>query len=282
MSERANSIDGGQAASMEPEVFNEFRRIVYDVSGINLGAGKQALVSARIAKRMRALKIDTHRRFLQHVTEDATGGEIVHLIDAISTNVTSFFREPGHFELVGDQVKKWLAEGQTRFRFWSAASSTGEEPYSLAITLQEAAAGTNADTKILATDISTRVLQTSRDGCYNSDKVCNVPAQLRDKYFERIGQNGSTRYSVKSLLRQMTVFQRLNLSKPPFPMRGPFDMVLCRNVMIYFDNSVRERLLREIHRLLRPGGFLLVGHAESLTGMLSPFKIVRPSVYVKN
>jgi chemotaxis protein methyltransferase CheR len=230
---------------------------------------------------MRALQIGEHRAYLRYVMEDATGEEVVHLIDAISTNVTSFFREPAHFDYVKERVREWLVGGQHRFRFWSAASSTGEEPYTLAISIHEALAGAGADVKILATDISTQVLRKCEEGCYSLDKLENVPKCLRDRYFELQRESGETHCVVKPALRKMVVFRRLNLSQPPFPMRGPFDMVFCRNVMIYFDNAIRGRLLAEIHRLLRPGGYLLVGHAESLTGMLGPFTMVQPSVYRK-
>ncbi len=265
--------------AMDQAVFKKFRDLVYERSGIALSSGKEALVSARIGKRMRALQIGEHRAYLQYVMGDDTGEEVVHLIDAISTNVTSFFREPAHFDYVKEHVCEWLAGGQHRFRFWSAACSTGEEPYTLAISIQEALAGARADVKILATDISTRVLQKCQEGRYSLDKLENVPKYLRDRYFELQRDNGETHCMVKPALRKMVVFSQLNLSRPPFPMRGPFDMVFCRNVMIYFDNTIRGRLLGEIHRLLKPGGYLLVGHAESLTGMLGPFTMVQPSVY---
>lgn len=266
---------------MDARTFNKFREIIYEKSGITLGPGKEALVSARVGKRMRTLKMNDHKEYLNRVIQDSTGEEIVQLLDVISTNVTSFFREDAHFHFITEQLHKWLANGQRRFRFWSAASSTGEEPYSLAITLSEAFSGYTVDVKILATDISTRVLQKCREGCYGADKVKPVQKGLRERYFTRAQGEDGPLYTVKPILREMVVFQRLNLSTPPFPMKGPFDMVLCRNVMIYFDDTVRKNLLAEIHRLLKPGGNLIVGHAESLTGMLSKFHSVRPSVYVK-
>lgn len=266
---------------MDDAIFRKFRDLVYAKSGITLGAGKEALVSARIGKRMRALKMTEHREYLRFVMDDPTGEEVVHLIDAISTNVTSFFRESSHFDIVKQQVSEWLSGGQSRFRFWSAASSSGEEPYSLAISIREAIGNANVDVKILATDISTRVLEKCREGTYREDKFETMPRFLRDRYFEPQRGEDQMHYVAKPVLRKMLVFRRLNLSETPFPMRGPFDMVFCRNVMIYFDNTVRSRLLDEIHRMLRPGGYLMVGHAESLTGMLSPFKMVQPSVYRK-
>jgi len=268
-------------AAMSPAVFRKFRRLVYEKSGITLGPGKEALVAARIGKRMRELGIQDHRRYLQYVMDDETGNEIVHLLDAISTNVTSFFREADHFEFITRAVTGWLAAGQRRFRFWSAACSSGEEPYSLAMTLLEIPDMRSADVRILATDISTRVLERCRIGRYAPDRIGPVPARLRDRYFDRHRDPGGLTYTVKDELKRLVVFARLNLAEPPFPMRGPMDLVLCRNVMIYFDNQVRARLLAEIYRLLKPGGYLLVGHSESLAGVPTEFQTVAPSIYVK-
>ena len=252
---------------MDKRTFDRFREIVLDLSGISLGEQKEALVSARVGKRMRVLNITTHEAYIDYIAEDSSGQELVHLIDAISTNVTSFFRENDHFTFLTDIIKKWHAEGQRRFRVWSAASSTGEEPYSLAITLLEALDPRSVDMRILATDISTRVLEMCRIGRYGKERMKTVPAAVRDRYFDRISDNGQTLYSAKKALRDITLFRRLNLSTPPFPMKGPLDVVFCRNVMIYFDTDVRTKLLTDVHRLLRPGGYLMVGHAESLTGI---------------
>ncbi|MGM0646183.1 MAG: CheR family methyltransferase, partial [Thermodesulfobacteriota bacterium] len=200
---------------------------------------------------------------------------------AISTNVTHFYREERHFDVLADLLRKWEQQGQKRFRLWCAAASTGEEPYTLAITLSENLRQVN-DTKILATDISTKVLDTARRGLYDQQKVSKIPPQMRSKYFSAVRQNGGTAYEVAPRLKNMITFARLNLAEPPFPMRGPLDVVFCRNVMIYFDNPVRKRLLDEMYRLLKPGGYLMVGHAESLSGLLSEFKSVAPSIYIKS
>ncbi len=263
---------------MDRATFDKFRKLVYDHCGISLGPNKEALVSARVGKRMRALGISEHSAYLQYVTNDDSGAEIVSLIDAISTNVTSFFRESSHFDFLADVFSKWLAQGQQRFRFWSAASSSGEEPYTIAMTLLESLKGNPADVRILATDISTTVLDQCRKGTYRADKLDSVPKALRAKYFSR---NKSDEYVAADSLKNILLFRRVNLATPPFPMRGPLDVVFCRNVMIYFDNTVRQQLLAEVDRLLKPGGYLIVGHTESLTGMLSTFKSVRPSIYVK-
>lgn len=266
---------------MERKTFEKFRALVYDQCGITLGNQKEALVSARVAKRMRALGIESHEAYFDAVVHDRSGAELVQLIDAISTNFTNFFREPVHFDLLTKLLADWKAAGQRRFRIWCAAASTGEEPYTLAMTVLEALGGQAADTRILATDISTRVLHKCREGRYDTQRVATVSAELRRRYFDEVQGEKGTLFEAKDALRSLLVFRRLNLSTPPFPMQGPFDAVFCRNVMIYFDNHVRTRLVDEMYRLLKPGGYLMVGHAESLTGLDTAFRSVRPSVYVK-
>lgn len=266
---------------MDKATFNRFRLIIYEKSGISLGDGKEALVSARVGKRMRALGIQDYRTYLREVMEDETGTEVIHLLNAISTNVTNFFRGPDHFDFLGKAVSDWLAEGQLRFRFWSAACSTGEEPYSLAMTLLETVDGRNADVRILGTDISTHVIEHCRTGTYSMESIKDVPVAFRHRYFDRIRDGKTVLYTPKRVLKKLVVFKRLNLAAPPFPMRGPLDVIFCRNVMIYFSNSIRNNLIADMYRLLKPGGYLVVGHAESLAGLGSPFKVAKPSIYVK-
>ncbi|GAB4272471.1 MAG: protein-glutamate O-methyltransferase CheR [Deferrisomatales bacterium] len=264
---------------MDRATFDEIRRIVRQEAGIRLSDSKKALVEARLAKRMRELGFQDARAYVRHLAEEAGGEEHARLIDAIATNVTRFFREAEHFNLVGAAVAEWLRQGRRRFRFWSAACSSGEEPYSLALVLAQALDGTAADVKILATDISTRMLELAREGRYGEEQLRPVPQVLRAAHFSANGGPAGRRYQVRAALRRMVAFHRLNLAAPPFPMKGPFDAVLCRNVMIYLDEPVRARLLREFRRLVRPGGYLLVGHAESLLGMTEGFEPVRPSIY---
>lgn len=266
---------------MDLKTFEKFRVLVYEKSGINLNESKVALVTARVGKRLRALGVETYEDYLDILINDESGEEVVNFLDVISTNVTHFFREAAHFVHLAEVYKQWLDQGQTRFRFWSAASSTGEEPYTIAMTLKDVSDSSKIDSRILATDISTRVLAACMKGEYDAEKVNNIPKQMLSKYFQPATLNGKPAYRVGSQLKNMIVFRRLNLSTPPFPMKGPLDAVFCRNVMIYFDNNIRKILLNEIYRLLKPGGFLYVGHAESLTGIVSNFKSVKPSVYVK-
>lgn len=266
---------------LKPREFARFRDIVYDACGIALGEGKESLVSARIGKRMRQLGLEEFGNYLELLKEDAAGEEMIHMLDAISTNTTSFFRELEHFEFITEQVSRWRAEGQSRFRIWSAASSSGEEPYTLAVTLAECGLWAGTDTRILATDISTRILDAAKAGVYPLTRLEGIPRSLLSRWFEPAPAAKVPSLRVSAQLRSLISFQRLNLSQPPFPMKGPFDLILVRNVMIYFDGPTREALMRECFRLLRPGGFLLVGHAESLNGLNTGFTCLKPSVYGK-
>ena len=265
---------------LNEKTFKQFADLIYQEAGIYLAEHKQSLVSARLGKRMRLLKIDEFDDYYQFVQNDHSKRELIQLLDAISTNVTYFYREPKHFETLTSILQDWVNEGQTRFRLWCAASSTGEEPYSLALTLAETLPSLR-DARILATDISNTVLETARKGEYEAKKLETVSRKLIDKHFSLVRNKGAKVYRVQKQIKEMIQFTWLNLSAPPFPMKGPLDVIFCRNVMIYFDNEVRQRLLDEMHRLLKPGGYLMVGHAESLSGLMSQFKSVRPSVYEK-
>jgi len=262
--------------------FERFCSLAYDKAGIRLRDGKEALVSARVSKRMRALDLRDFSDYLEVLDTDEN--ELIHFLDAISTNYTSFFREREHFNLLTEHVRQWIDRGRQRLRIWSAASSSGEEPYSLAITMAEALNGRELDYRILATDISLSVLQRGQEGVYSSAALTNVPPEWRGKYFRRLraardDNEKSPQYAVKDELRQRIVFRHMNLNEVPYPLRGPLDAVFCRNVMIYFDKDVRQRLISEFERLLRPGGLLIVGHTETLTGIRHRFSTVKPSVY---
>jgi len=266
---------------MEKKTFDAFRQIVYDKAGIHINDNKVALVAARVGKRMRELSLESDGAYLDLVLTDDSGAEIVNLLDVISTNVTSFFRESNHFGVLADLVGRWYLAGLRKFRFWCAASSTGEEPYTMAMTVTDALNGRPADVKILATDISTRVLSKCEAGVYSDQKIGPVPPGFKNRFFVKRTTEKGLSWAVRPEVKEMVTFSRLNLSKPPFPMNGPFDGIFCRNVMIYFDNTVRKNLLTDLYRLVKANGYLFVGHAESLTGLLSGFKAVMPSVYVK-
>jgi len=266
---------------MDDITFNNFRKLIYDVSGITLSEQKKALVVGRLSKRMRALGMNNFKEYYEYVLKDKTGNELVKLIDAISTNVTQFFREADHFDFLRDRLIEWYESGQRKFRIWSSACSTGEEPYTIAMVALEALPRPDIDIKILATDISTRVLEHCKKGEYYYHKLDNVPKYLLTKYFTKRKEGDEYIYMVNDKLKRIVKFARLNLKNTPYPMRGPFDVIFCRNVMIYFDVNVRSSLISELYRLLRSGGYLFTGHSESITSYQDKFKIVKPSIYYK-
>lgn len=268
---------------------NDFRKIsalVYEHCGINLHAGKKELVRARLAKRLRLGHFKTFPEYMRHVLKDATGHEFSILIDALSTNLTSFFREAPHFEFLSEDFLPALHQRKQKqrnlkIRAWSAGCSSGEEPYSIAITLLEAVAGRGRwDVKVLATDISTSMLQTARVGIYDKERAAPVPALLKNKYLVHRQANKEKIFEVNRDLRQAVIFKYLNLMKD-WPIKGRLDFIFCRNVMIYFDKPTQQRLISRFWDLLDSEGILFTGHSESLTGIEHRFKYVRPTIYMK-
>jgi len=266
---------------MKEATFHAIREFVYERSGITLGDNKQALVRARIAKRMRRLNIPTYEDYMDFVRTDASGVEIEEMLDAISTNTTHFYREAAHFDLMHEILREWVSHKMRKLRIWSAACSTGEEPYTLAIELIEGIGNYPLDIKILATDIAPSVLKTAMKGEYNEEKLEPVPRSIKSKYFTKIKTPGEPLYRIRQEVKDLIIFRQFNLSVIPYPLKNPLDIIFCRNVMIYFDRSVRARLVSEFQRLLRPGGYLFVGHAESITGLSKGFKCLKPSVYLR-
>ncbi len=263
--------------------FAEARRVsdlLYKVCRISLGEGKQPLVKARLWKRIRALGMHGYSEYLDFVESRAGQTELLAMVDALTTNKTSFFRESQHFDFLREELGRHFKNG-LRLRIWSAGCSSGQEPYTLAIVLQETLKpGQLADTRILATDISQKILAAARLGVYDDEEVDGIsPAQLR-RWFASTREGDQARHRVNDELRRIIRFARLNLMEP-WPMRGPFDYIFCRNVMIYFDRPTREDLVRRFQDLLRPGGCLLLGHSESLTGHMQGFTYVCPAVYRK-
>jgi chemotaxis protein methyltransferase CheR len=266
---------------LSPAEFEQVRELVYRISRIDLHAGKEGLVKTRLLRRLRELGLGDMRTYLRLVEADATGAEVAALVDVLTTNKTSFFREAQHFDFLRAQVlPERMAEGGGPLRYWSAGCSTGEEAYTLAMVLCEALPEASAKAaRILATDISARVLAEARAGVYSAARVQEVPPALRQKYFARASAS-TPEFKVAPRLQEMVRFAQLNLMDA-WPMRGPFDAIFCRNVMIYFDRATQERLVQRFWELLSPDGHLFVGHSESLTALEHRFDYVQPAVYRK-
>ena len=264
--------------------FARISELVKRLAGINLHTGKKELVKARLGKKLRKKGFRSFDDYIRAVENDKTNGELTAMLDALSTNLTSFFREADHFDYLRETIIAEMMKDRLRnkrLRIWSAGCSSGEEPYSIAITLCEAIQRIELwDARILATDLSTRVLARARKGIYEEDRFKDVPAIMLAQYFTCTDPGPPKSYQAGPKLRQLVNFAHLNLMEP-WPMSGPFDVIFCRNVMIYFDKKTQADLVERYWQLLRTNGVLFIGHSESLTSVRHRFKYMQPTVYVK-
>lgn len=267
--------------------FKLFRDLIYKKSGINLNESKKALLQTRLRKLIIQQGFNSYKEHYQFVVKDKTGVELMRILDAISTNVTSFFREIHHFEHLDKVViPEFLERNRSKpnpvIRGWSAACSSGEEPYSILFTLlKNKAFQSSKNIKLLATDISTQMLNTASQGIYPGERVKPVHKNMLRKHFIKEGKGESAHYMVRDEFREMVFFKRFNLMTPAFPFNNKFDFIFCRNVMIYFDVPTRQKLISNFYDFLKDGGYLFIGHSESLSLTKHQFKYVRPTVYKK-
>jgi chemotaxis protein methyltransferase CheR len=265
--------------------FEKISRLVYEQCGIFLHEGKKELVKARLSKRLRAGGYKSFTDYYHYVTTNEGTEELISMIDSISTNLTSFFREESHFVrlrhiLLAVSEKSGHRGTNNSFKIWSAGCSTGEEPYTLAITITEAVGQKPLEASILATDISTKVLKVAEAGIYAQDRTKGIAPPILKRYFQ-LGTGKSEGYvRIKSDLKKMITFQRFNLMEN-FHVQNTYDVIFCRNVMIYFDKKTQNVLVNKFYDSLKSGGYFFVGHSESLTGLKHQFNYVEPSVYLK-
>jgi chemotaxis protein methyltransferase CheR len=263
--------------------FKLFQEIIYRQTGIHMSEKKRNLIVARLSKRLRALHLQNFSEYYQYLVDNNSGDELINLINRVTTNKTDFFREIHHFEFLLKEVLPAIIRGgntgrERRLRIWSAGCSTGEEPYSLAMTASEAFRGERGwDIKILATDLDTEVLMKATAGIYPSQAITPVPINYISKYFERTVDG----YEVTRAIKSMVSFRKLNLMDQVFPMKRSFDIIFCRNVMIYFDDETKASLVRKFHHHLKDSGFMFIGHSESLMNMKHIFRFLKHTVYQK-
>lgn len=263
--------------------FERFQRLIHREAGIYLGETKHALLIGRLARRVRELGLQSFTAYYRAVEGDRA--ELVQLLDAIATNETYFFREPQQFEVLERQIcDEWRAAALAgarprRVRIWSAACSTGEEPYSLAMVLHRRLALEGWAISILASDLSTRALRRAQVGTWPLERTRGIPERYLRAYMLRgIGpEAGNARVGPE--VRDLVTFARINLADDPYPVTGPFDAIFCRNVLIYFDAASRRRVIERLRGYLAPGGFLFLGHAESLAGWSEGVQSILPAVY---
>ncbi len=272
--------------NMTDSEFHRLGNYIQERCGIKMPLSKKTMLQGRLQKRVRALKMNNYSAYADFVfSHRGMEGEIYHMIDAVTTNKTDFFREAAHFDylttkVLPEIVSRASASAWNKFRFWSAGCSTGEEPYTLAMVLAHfAERHPEFHFSILATDISTRVLENAAQGIYTQEKIAPVPMPMRKKYLLR----GKTKPVVRVIdeLRASVQFMRLNFMDEHFGIREMMDAVFCRNVIIYFDRPTQEAILSRICRHLSPGGYLFMGHSETLNGMNLPINQVTASIYRK-
>ena len=261
---------------LAPQEFEQIRQLAYRTFGLDLKAGKEELVSARLRKLVRGGGFHSFQDYYRSVVQDHTGQSLLAMIDALATNHTSFLREPDHFQFLRDQVVPWLAT-RDDIDVWSAACSTGEEVWTLAMVLDEALPHRRA--RITASDISNKALGFAQRAVYPLERCRGLSAAWLSRYFTPDGRPPAS-YRVTSALRTQVVFRRLNLIES-YSWPRPFPVIFCRNVMIYFDQPTQERVIAGLAQHLEPGGYLFVGHAESLTRVSHSLEYVRPAIYRK-
>ena len=274
--------------SVSPALFEKFQKLIYAETGIWLGSSKTALLCGRLFRRLRTLEINSLQSYYECVSQADQHEERARMIDAITTNETRFYREPRQFEFLVQRVfPHWQADAERglrprRVKIWSAGCSSGEEPYTMAMLLaRHLPAEQGWDTRILATDISTRVLEKARKGIYPIARSTEIPKDLLHAFMLRGLAERQGEMKVKVEIQQMIDFQRLNLDRESDLVEGPFDAIFCRNVLIYFDAASKQRVVTSLIRHLMANGLLFVGHAENLTTVFPQLRSLEPTIYTK-
>ena len=271
-----------QAITLEAEAFKYIIDLIYERCRIWLYSGKESLIRARLGKLMRAQGFRTLAEYCDFLRTRADEDEFTRVVDALTTNFTSFLREEDHFQfLVSQAIPQVLPSGKRSFRAWSAACSSGEEPYTMAFYLSEHFPPSQGwQWQITASDISTKVLHAARQGVYTDERVRCIPPEWLRRYFQKGVGKWAGHYRIKPSLARHVEFHQINLIES-YEHRHVYETIFCRNVMIYFDRATQEQLINQLCRFLVPRGYLLIGHSESLAGLRAPLRCLRPSLYQK-
>jgi chemotaxis protein methyltransferase CheR len=278
----------GMSATLSNADYERLRRVIYDECGIKMTPAKKVMLEARLRKRLRNLGLESFSGYCEYLfSRQGLENELINMIDVVTTNKTDFFREPKHFDFLTSTAVPELMElygaGMRRnMNIWSAGCSTGEEPYTIAMVLSTfRETHPTFEFKILGTDISTRVLEKAQKGIYKMDRVDTVPAVMKKKYLLRSRDREKNLVRVAPEVRSSVRLRRLNFMADDFGMRESMDLIFCRNVIIYFDRPTQERLLNRLHDHLIPGGYLFMGHSETLSGLNIPLQSVGQMIYKK-
>jgi len=266
--------------------FHRLKDFIYQECGIKLTDAKRIMLEARLQKRLKILNINSFEEYVDYLfSPQGLDSEMIHMIDVVTTNKTDFFREPAHFDylvntVIPDLIKNHSNSIRKNLMIWSAGCSSGEEPYTIAMVLDGCLERYSGITYlILATDISTRMLDTGKLGIYSADRIAHIEDTYRKRYFLKSKDRTKNLVRIIPELRARVRFRRLNFMEGDFGFREPMDIIFCRNVIIYFDKQIQERLLQKFCHYLSPGAYLFMGHSETLFGMNLPLIQVAPTVY---
>ncbi len=281
-----SSLSAVYKLQMPDAVFAKLSSFIYKQYGIKMPDVKKVMLQSRLQKRLRELKMNSYEEYCEFVfSKEGEAMELVHMIDVVTTNKTDFFREPAHFDFLNQIV---LPEYITReknlkpLKIWSAGCSSGEEVYTLAIVLSEFQENNKKfDFSILGTDISSRILQKALDAIYTEERAANIPMDIKKKYFLKSKDRLKPTVRIISQLRNKAYYQRLNFMDDQYPVNEIFDIVFCRNVLIYFDRETQQKVINKLCMKLKPGGYFFLGHSESITGMQVPLVQLKPTVFMK-
>ncbi len=266
------------------EEFNKLRRLVFDTAGISLSDAKRELVVSRFSRRLRALNLSTFGDYYHFVISPEGQSEIQNFINSITTNKTDFFRETHHFDFLRDQfVPACVRSGRREVAVWSAGCSTGEEPYTIAMVLHRHLVDPHGiRVRVLATDIDTHVLDVARNGVYEERQIRLIPEDMQHRYFLRGKGESTGLYKVKENLREMVTFRQINFVAEQYPVSSLFDVIFCRNVVIYFNNETKLQVLSRLAGYLVRDGFFIIGHSETLFDMVPGLTYIKNTVYRKD
>lgn len=273
--------------TISDQEFRLFQDLVKASTGIDLTEHKRGLVCSRLSKRLRALGLPSFRRYHDYLTAETGQTELEHFVNAITTNKTDFYRENWHFEFLEQEIvpafkARAARTGERRIRIWSAGCSSGEEPYTIAITLREAIESLLTwDVRILASDIDTQVLGQAAQAIYPEERVAEIPRPLLERHFRQGTGVQAGLVQVAREVRNLVTFRRINLLEEPWPIRTVFDCIFCRNVIIYFDKPTQRRLMERFATYLKDDGYLFLGHSELLYGLSDQFAFLRNTIYQK-
>jgi chemotaxis protein methyltransferase CheR len=288
MSKENVNISDIYKAVMTSDDFKRLSSFIYKEYGIKMPEIKKTMLQSRLHKRLRELNMTNYKEYVEYLfSKEGQQSEVIHMIDMVSTNKTDFFREPVHFDFLHSDILPEIVMGDKPNRavkIWSAGCSSGEEPYTIAISMSEFSLlnpGTSFDFSILATDISTRVLRSAVDGIYKEPRVEMLPITLKKRYLLKSKDRTSPTVRIIPELRRRITFQRLNFMDSHYSVPDNFDIIFCRNVLIYFDRDTQERVINKLCTKLKPNGIFFLGHSESITNFDVPLRQLRPTIFRK-